>query len=338
MVEWLQSMGQPIEEHQRLNGEINLEKVYKDLKKAYEKTTETEVCLGDLTLEGPQLKNQGKNFLKLDDRAYEIIASYLDIPVPYMSRLNINLKNANVSYWFDYLKEKEASFVHEDEMLVDIKVPRVELIDVIKLVLESMPSTELFNVERGANGTTMDILSKDKNDSSMDSYRGGVRVSVTSTRLIAPVIYPLLVAEGSCAIFGAANAFPALNIMKMTYADILNLTSGRIEDAYSSIKGLLGGIETLSQDLYDNPERMIKLLCKEHGVAERLKKYALNKFSDSGLSELDAESMSTLFGLMGHVQEIKWNSAEKSHKVAGHILLTHTTEERCPKCQNLMDD
>jgi hypothetical protein len=247
------------------------------------------------------------------------------------------MRNENISYWIERYQDKSIDIKTKDGPLIEMKDDiRIEMADVISILNDICPLGYIFNVINQTNSTSMDIIRMDSGTEVDEvGYLGGIRVNIRHG-LVAPDISTIIMNESSCAIIDCAPYLDKLTIKGLTYDDILRVIRERLQNCFDSVPSLISSFASIADDSIPNAHHRISLYCREHGLPERVRSYALSTFDDTGLETATYGDIINLFGVLGYIDEIKESSSRKLQRLAGYIVIKTSGEQRCHNCDSVI--
>ena len=330
------NLGMTMKEYRIQNGEVSISEACKRASERMRGATRMNVELGSVSVSDNILSVNGEIVANMDDFAWTLFASLLNIPAPYLMRLGNKMRAANVEYWLDAYKDKQVSMVVKDMELVELvdgmEISQADILDILNKVV---PDGIMLRAFSQTNSVVWDVVDIRKaHVGRYDTYFHGMRV-VVKKGLNAPEVSPIFVSENSCGTIECADYFDRLNIKSMTYGDILRLVSERMIDCLMCADGLFEAFKKIESEEVPYPKRRVTLYCREHGISDRVKSYAVNRLEEACLRSANYGNIIGLFSTIGFFDEVKQSSERKLQKLAGHIITKAKTESRCSACDSL---
>lgn len=337
MSDRITGLGQTVEEYRVMNGDVTLGDVYAQVRASVEGSTSIRARLSELDVDGGALWHGTTRVAELDDKAYEILAKFFGIPVPYMMKLNNATRKANLDYWLEYYSDKEVEVVKRGVELVDFREgEKIQMVDVLEIANAVFPGAMVFKVAHQTNSTMIDVYREDLAYEALgDVYFGGLRLVVKSG-LAAPEVSPIFLNSSSCGVIECSTYLEPLSIKGLAYKDIMRAVRGAMENCAEALDHLFGVYASICGEDVPEPHRRIALYCREHSVPERVKAYALKEYDESGLQKATFGDIICLFSVMGYIDEIKQASERKMQRLAGYIIVKAKGEKRCSHCDSML--
>lgn len=332
-------MGMSLDEWRVQHGTVTLSDACREEALRYKGSESKRAELGSISFENSVMFVGFDAFADMDDYAWTLFAKLLDIPIPYLLRLSSRMRASNVEYWLGVNSDKEVCMVVKDMELVELRDGmEISKGDVLDMLLSEMPMGEVMSAFSQSNAVVWDVIDTSRSyESETGVFIPGMRV-VVKDGLNAPDISPIFVCKETCSVFECADILPKINIKSLGYSDILHVISNRISDC-SKIAGQIFNMYRKVESIdVPEPKRRVALYCKEHGVSDRVRSYAISTFDESGLSEATLGDIIALFGGLGHLNEVKQASARRLQKLCGHIVTHAAGESRCGVCDSLAVD
>ena len=325
--------GQTIDEYEMVNGIVELRDAYIRLVDIEEGAVTVQCRMRELSIDDGALQYNGEHIVFLDDEGYGKICKLLRIPTPYILRLNKPLKKVNIEYWFDFFKDKEVSVTYKNGELIEITDGiEIKLLDLLDMLNALLPEGRIFRTYAQTNAVVFDVYSEDYSfDTENDTFFGGIRL-VYKKGLKAPDISPIFINVNSCGIIECSAYLEKLIIKNLSYKDILRVIQERFENCIDALGSLFHVFQDMAGDIVPNPHRRIALYCREHGMPDRVRSYALSSFDESGLQSATYEQLIGLFSVLGYTDEVKQASERRLQQLAGYIISKAKSEHRCGKC------
>ena len=306
--------------------------LYNDVAKDRDGAQHEDVLMGDVELRTNFLYRGEESLCAVDDMGYEKLAAVLSIPTPYLMRLNTQMRQENINYWLQDLADKSMRLFTKNGELIDIQVgTSIELLDVLGILQERCDGWKVFQVQNKTNAVMVDILDcETAYDTERDTYYGGLRVIVPK-KLIAPSVSTIFLNVNSCAIVNCGMEDP-IGIKGLEYQKILDLIASRVDVCVSGIANYFKHFMAVAGGEVKNPRHRVALLCREHGLPDRIRVDAMSAFDDSGLQKATYEDMIDLFSSLMYAPGVKGASAMKLQGLAGYIMMMGNHEHRCGSC------
>lgn len=338
MADKLTGLGMTIKEHRAQNGEVTIADACQRAAERFRGAKREKVELGQLNVTGSELVmgESGEVIAEMDDYAWGLFCKLLNIPQPYLNRLGSKMRAMNVNYWLTSYHDKEVVLVHRDGELLDIKEGIViEQSDVLDILNRAVPGGIILRASNPTNAVMWDIVdTRRRYEGDGGWWVPGMRV-VVKEGLNAPDISPIFVSEDSCGTIECAECFDKLNIKSLGYSDILHVIAERVTDCVNCADGLFRTYRDIEGEAVPNTRRRVTHYCNEHGIPERVGKYAVAACDDAGLVNGDFGDIIAVFSNLGFADEVKPSSERKLQKLAGHIVTKAHSEDRCDKCDAL---
>lgn len=328
-------IGVTVDEYIGINGKHFLSTTYRDASTRKMESNITECDCDDIDVLGKDFLLYGENVAKLDDYGYSVMGKFLGIPVPYLLKLSIELRNANCQYWLEQKSGKQVKVQIKDNQLLDMTAAdAIDPVDVLKILNDVYSGAIILNTVQQTNSTVFDLYLPDEEyEAGGRTFYGGVRC-VLKSGLNAPDIVPIFVDSESCSIIECATFVSESSIRGLSYVDILRVIRSTAGVMRSALDGLFHTYEHLSEEVVTEPRRRIALYAREHGLPDRVASYVLKQYDDAHIADVTYGDIIALFGGMGFVDEVKQASERKMQKLAGYILVKAHGERRCASCDS----
>ena len=338
MADKVTGLGTLLDDLEIQQGEFStIEELCDDVNRERDGATVTECTMGELNIDNDSLATPDGD-CEVGDVGYSKICNVLQIPTPYLMRLSSKLRAANVNFWLKQAEDKTVTVYTKKNQLVDFVVGKtIELFDVVSILKAVCPEWKIFQISHKTNATVIDLFNEDVCfDTERDTYYGGLRVSVPK-KLLSPVISTIFINVNSCGIISCGNA-DAPTIKGMIYEDVLKLIQSRIEVSRDSIAGYFNKLIKNGSTDIPNPRHRVSLLCREHGIPERVRVNVLTVFDEARESSEKAtcEDLVDLFSSMMYFNGIKIASAHKLQSLAGFVMVSGNGERRCASCDSVI--
>lgn len=338
MADRVTGLGQTLKEHRLQNGEVTIADACKRASERLKGAERGKYELGELKIESSSLmvSDSGEVLAEMDEFSWGLFAKLLNIPLPYLLRLGSAMRALNVNYWLQSCHDKEVELVLRDGELLDIKEGmEIEQGDVLDILNRAVPGGIIIRASNPTNAVMWDVLdTRRRYEASFGSWVPGMRV-VVKEGLNAPDVAPIFVNEESCGTIECADYFDKLNIKSLSYNDILHVIAERVTDCVNCSDSLFGAYRGIEREDVPNARRRVALYCREHNIPDRVRKYAVSAYDESGLARGEFGDIISVFSTLGFSEEVKPASERKLQKLAGHIVTKAHGEDRCEKCDAL---
>ena len=338
MADRITGLGATLKEFRLQSGEVTIADACRRASERLKGAERRRVELGQLKVQDASLvdTSDGDVVCQMDEFSWGLFAKLLNIPLPYLLRLGAKMRALNANYWLGLHHDKEIEIVFRDGELLEVKDGmEVEKGDILDLLNHIVPGGSILRASSGTNSVIWDVIDERRKYSGRDAvWVPGMRV-VVRDGLNAPEINPMFVSTSSCGSIECAEYFEKLNIKSLGYNDILHVVGERMSDCVNCADSLFNSYKRIESEEVPNTRRRIALYCRENAVPDRVRKYAVSAYDESGLVRGDFGAIISVFSTLGFSEEVKPASERKLQKLAGHIVTKAHSEERCDKCDAL---
>jgi hypothetical protein len=320
----------------------------KVMEKAEDGNTFVTASLGELRADNGYVFNNGKEAFPLDARAKRELGSFLNIPVPYLSRIGDTLAEQNIGWHFDSMPTVNAQFTLQEGALVEVREPdsvSLREIEVIRTVNKTIdPNTLITGISRGLNATTIDLANPDVQVQPAhrvgDVTLGGLRLILphsNNSPSVGTYLHRLVCTNGMVSI----TPNDVVNIKGRGHEEILHELAAKVDEVFHRLPDIMEAYASLDNKRIDDPERMVRVYAIEHGIPSRFVDAAVEKVQsfniDSPGHEWTLYDIVQLFTSLAHLSTVQSATRNKLQALGGHLVEAAADERRCGSCQHLLD-
>jgi hypothetical protein len=304
--------------------------------------------LGDLKAEGGYVSQNGADVFPIDARAKRELGSFLNIPVPYITRIGESLVEQNIGWHFTTMPNVEAEFTLSEGELVDVRtrdalsLREIEVVRTLNTTLD--PATVIADISRGLNATIIDLINPEVTVHPAlrvgDVTYGGLRLVLPHSNnapSVGTYLHRLVCTNGMVHI----RPGDAMNIKGLTHDDILHELANKVDEVYNNLPDLMLAYASLDGKKVADPERMVRVYALEHGISARFIDEAVAKVQEFAIIQPDHEwtlyDVVQLFTSLAHLDTVKGNTRNKLQALGGHLIAAAADERRCGSCQHLLE-
>lgn len=360
-------LGKTLEEYVKEGGKeiITVREAYERAKKTMEAVERRELVGSELFVRNDDLFEVSKNAMGEDEfdiighiMCFDKIGAMLQIPVPYLGRLGVDMRADNINYWLKKLSDKKFSVgvrVNDGPVpnLVEFseaKRQNIDFADCLKVLLEKVGgSAQIVRTDSSLGHTQIDILMPEKRfkigfkgGGNGELYTAGVRF-VHKRKFQAPEVSPIFMNEASCGIVECDGYLEPISIRDLSYEDILRVIGEKVENVVDCLDGLAYTMDEVYDEEIPRMRKRIMHMYSEHGLPARVRATALTCFDEYRLSMPSGDEGTTgelidLISSSCFIKEIKMNSVRRLQRLAGYVVVKSHHEHRCNNCDAILID
>lgn len=297
--------------------------------------------IGDVRLED--------NAIYIDNEDYfytDALADYMGLPAHYLSSCSQELRNMNLNWWIEKMKDKDVRFAIDNGMIITVTDPNATNLELEEVLLKIEPKmmdiASVYCVESLRTKMMVDICNRDLVEFDFGGgWQGGIRIiqPLAIGGKYAPKIMPYLRSYES----SAPLAFPQtvkIETRSMSKQEVVNQLKKSVDE---TIALLAEGAKTF-REIWDKkanlPSRITKQVMKENKVHYRIinsiQEFIINK-TDNG-EELTVGDIVRILSSFQMQDGLSMKSREGLSSAAGLYFLGEAEKNRCPTCFQRVED